>query len=236
MRKNKKRLALLLSVVAVVCAMSCVLAYFTDYETATVSATAGTLDIALSESWDAANINRQNAKPGDIFDLDYTVTNNGNKSADVRETFVIRSTIAMTAAAPEFQIYAAGDVEKAADGTYGPKAGKKPIVTGVLSNGDKTITFCLPEFSVNGTGNAAEKGDASESKNGYTIEDNKMTGNYVILFSRAASNAFQGAEVTIDYLAEAKQHRNTDESVWNTVASESIAFAGSTVKAVPAAS
>lgn len=235
MRINKRRLALLLLVVAVICAMSCVLAYFTDYETATVSATAGTLDIALSESWDASNANRENAKPGDIYNLDYTVTNNGNKSADIRETYVIRSTIAMNAAAPEFQIYAAGDVEKAADGTYGPKAGKTPIVTGVLSNGNKTITFSLTEFSVNGTGTAAETGDASRSGNGFTISNNKMTGDYVILFSRAASNAFQGAEVTIDYLAEAKQHRNTDNTVWNTVASETITFAGSSVKAVPAA-
>lgn len=235
MRKNKKRLALLLFVVAIVCAMSCVLAYFTDYETADVEATAGTLDIALSESWDASNVNRENAKPGDIYNLDYTVKNNGNKSADVRETYVIRSTVAMTAAAPEFQIYAAGDVEKAADGTYGPKAGKKPVVTGVLSNGNKTITFSLPEFAVDGTGIAAETGDASASGNGFSISKNVMTGDYVILFSRAASNSFQGAEVSIDYLAEAKQHRNTDNTVWGIVASETINFAGSNVKAVPAA-
>lgn len=235
MRKNKKKVALLLLAVAVVCAMSCVLAYFTDYETATVSATAGTLDIELVESWDESNVNRENAKPGDIYNLDYTVTNKGNKSADIRETYVIRSSIAMTASAAEFQIYAAGDVEKAADGTYGPKAGKKPIVNGVLSNGNKTITFSLPEFAVDGTGTAAETGDASASGNGFKISKNVMTGDYVILFSRAASNAFQGAEVSIDYLAEAKQHRNTDSTVWDIVASETIEFAGSDVNAVPAA-
>ena len=171
-----------------------------------------------------------NAKPGDIYALDYTVTNEGNKSADVRETFVIRSSVAMSAT-PEFEIYAANSVAKGADGTYAPKSGAKPVVndatTREVSTDKKTITYYLPEYVLNGTGTAAEI-EAGVTSNAKTFD-------YVVLFSKTAANTFQGAELTIDYLAEAKQHRNTDSTVWTTVASEQITFAGGSVKAVPAA-
>jgi len=235
MRKTKKLLAIVLAVVTLVSATALSLAYFTDYELATASATAGTLDIELAETWNNSNPNRENTKPGDIFDLDYTITNKGNKSADVRETFVIRSSVALNTSAPEFQIYFADDVQQIADGTYAPKAGKSAIVAGKLSNSNKTITFSLKEFTIDGTGTAAETGDASASTNGCTVSQNVMTGNYVILFSNAASNSFQGVDVTIDYLAEAKQHRNTGADTWAVVAKESITFAGGSVNAVPEA-
>ena len=232
MRLRKKRLGLTVLSLSLICAMSVsmVMAYFTDREQATATATAGTLNITLTESWDASNPARTNAKPGDIYNLDYTVTNEGNKSADVRETFVIRSSVAMSAA-PEFEIYAASSVVKGSDGTYAPISGAKPVVndstTRKISADKKTITYSLPEFVLNGTGTAAETEPG--------VSSNARTFDYVILFSKTASNAFQGAEVTIDYLAEAKQHRNTNDSIWATVATEQITFAGGSVKAVPAA-
>lgn len=232
MRKRKKRLGLTILSLSLICAtsISMVMAYFTDREQATASATAGTLSITLTESWNASNPARENAKPGDIYRLTYTVTNEGNKSADVRETFVIRSSVAMSAT-PEFEIYAANSVVKGSDGTYAPISGAQPVVnsstTRKISSDKKSITYYLPEFVLNGTGTAAE----TESG----VSSNAKTCNYVILFSKAASNAFQGAEITVDYLAEAKQHRNTNASVWTTVATDQITFAGGSIKAVPAA-
>ena len=244
MRKPKMRVALILVLVIVASAMTSAFAYFTDRETAEVTATAGTLQIELAETWNDSNPERENSKPGHIFNLDYTITNTGNKSADVRETFVIRSDVPMSNTAPEFEIYAANDVELITTGVdkglYAPKASAYPIVTGsserVISADKTKITYYLPEFTIDGTGTAKETGDASQSTNGSTIQDNVKTGDYVILFAKEAGNAFQGVDVTIDYLAEAKQHRNTDETVWSIVASETITFAGdAAVKAVPVA-
>lgn len=233
MRKSKKRLAALFLVFALVCTMATTLAYFTDREQAAAQGVVGTLDIVLTESWYASNTNRDNTKPGDIYNLDYTIANNGNKSADVRETFVITTTVAMTSSAPEFEIYKATDVTKGADGFYVPNTGAAPVVAvsdttnRVLAADGKTLTYHLPEFILDGTGPGAEDEPEADS--------NADTFDYVILFSKSASNDWQGAEVTIDYLVEAKQHRNTDDSIWATVASEEIDFAGSKVNAVPVA-
>ncbi len=235
MRNYKKRLSALFLALAVVCAMGMSLAYFTDHETASVSATAGTLNLELTQSWESANPDSDETKPGDIYKLDYTLTNKGNKSADVREYFVITSDVDLADTAPaEFEIYAASDVQTDANGFYVPKANAQPLSvrsTATISVSGKTyytIKYAIPEFILNGTGTAAE------TETGITT--NAKTASYVVLFTKNASNAFQGVHVTIDYLAEAKQHRNTDSSVWGTVASETFTFAGgSSIKTVPVA-
>lgn len=237
MKKYKKRLTALFLALAVVCAMGMSLAYFTDHEKATATATAGTLDLTLTESWahDNTSSTDDDAKPGDIYDLSYTLKNDGNKSADVRETFVITSDVQLAAGSPaEFEIYAASDVKKDGNGFYVPISGAQPLsvrTTGSYPGTDGktyyTITYKVPEFILNGTG------DNAETETGAL--GTQKVGSYVILFAKNASNAFQGVNVTIDYLAEAKQHRNTDPTIWTTVASESITLGGGSVSVVPAA-
>lgn len=225
MRNNKKRLSLTLAVLTLaLCAFAFTTAYFTDREQASASATAGTLDLRLVESWaDATNF-----KPGDKYDYTYTLANDGNKSADVRETIVITSSAAMaTTGQAEFEVYASGDIKQNTDGSWVPDAGKSPLAVRSISADGKKVTYKVPEFILNGTGTAAE------TESGITT--NTKTGSYVVLFSNTADNDFQGATITIDYLAEAKQHRNTDTTIWTTVASENITFAGNATKAVPAA-
>ena len=201
------------------------MAYFTDRETANVKATAGTVDLALTEAWaDVSNFN-----PGDMADFSYTIANNGNKSVDVRETVVVKSSVAMdTAAQAEFEIYHADNVEQAANGSYVPKAGAAPITEGakrVVSGDQKSIKYVIDEYVLNGTGLNAEE-EAGVDK---TSQDS----DYVLVFKGESSNAFQGAEVTVDLMAEAKQHRNTNGDTWATVATDSVTMGGAAVDAVP---
>lgn len=201
------------------------IAYFTDREAASTSATAGTVDITLTESWE----NVPNFNPGDKSNLSYNISNSGNKSVDVRETIVVKSSVAMdTASQAEFEIYRASNVEQAANGSYVPKSGAQPITSGgdrVVSQDGKTIKYLLDEYTLNGTGANAE------TESGITATNKDS--DYVLVFKGSSQNKFQGAEVTVDLLAEAKQHRNTDSDTWVTVATEDVTLGGQAVQAVP---
>lgn len=249
MKITRKRIGALFLVFALVLAMAMSLAFFTDREEASASAVAGTLGLDLDQDWVADNPDSGNLMPGDIYTLDYTLANTGNKSADVREFFVITSDVDLADTAPaEFEVYAVGDVEQdTTSGYYSPKANAQPLTVrttgsydvtaagpdGIEGNADDvattyyTVKYSIPEFILNGDPAL----DGAETETGITSHFKE--GSYVILFSKSATNAFQGANVTIDYLAEAKQHRNTDATVWDLIATESIQFAGADTNVVP---
>ena len=201
------------------------LAYFTDRVETDASATAGTVDIALSSNWqDVANFN-----PGDIADLSYEISSVGNKSIDVREKFVITSDTVLTdAAQSEFEIYARADVTQDSNGAYLPNPGAEPISIGedrIVGQNGKTITYVLDEYTLNGSGENAEVEDG--------ISATEKESEFVLVFNKDAVNDYQGAEVSVNYLAEAKQHRNTGADTWAEIANESVSLGGETADAVP---
>lgn len=201
------------------------MAYFTDRQTAEVSATAGTVDVGLTEAWaDVSNFN-----PGDMADMSYTISNDGNKSVDIRETIVVKSSVAMNAAdQAEFEIYKAEDVKELVNGSHVPEEDAEPIATGenrIVSADGKTIQYKIDEYTLNGTGENAEQED------GITAVENKS--DYVLVFKETSGNAFQGSELSVELLAEAKQHRNTDGDTWSVVATDSISIGGQDLNAVP---
>lgn len=222
--KTKKK-ALAAGALAGFCALAGTFAYFTDRVETSATAKAGTVDIALDANW----TNVANFNPGDKADLDYQVSNDGNKSVDVRERLVVTSSVALDAAAQaEFEVYKAADVEQDAAGAYVPKAEAKPVTDGakrIVSGDSKSITYVLPEYTLNGTGTAAE------TESGVSATDHSA--DYVLVFKGASSNVFQDADVKVSLLAEAKQHRNTDGNTWTTVSSESITLGNGNVNAVP---
>lgn len=221
MKKSKKRIISLCLALSLILSMAASFAYFTDRVQTSASFTAGTLELGMTADW----ATETNAVPGFKYDLGYSISNSGNKSADVRETIVLRSSLAFTSKdAAEFKIYKSTDVEQDASGAYVPKNGASTVGTATLTD-SKTITYKLDEYVLNGTGANAE------TENG--ISSNKADFSYVIIFDKAADNDWLGATVTVDYLAEAKQHRNTDANTWATVATQEITFAGSQVDVVP---
>lgn len=201
------------------------LSYFTDREAVNVEATAGTVDIGITADWqDVANFN-----PGDQADIGYTISSEGNKSVDIREKLVVKSSVAMAEdGQAEFEIYRAADVTPDGNGAYIPNPGAEPITTGaerVMSDDKTSITYSIPEYVLNGTGENAEVEDG--------IAETSKESEYVLVFKNSSQNAFQGAEVSVDLVAEAKQHRNTGAETWATVATESIAVGGQDISVVP---
>lgn len=221
---NKKK-AVLAGSLAGLMAIGGTFAFFTDRVETNANATAGTVDLSLTESWaDVANFN-----PGDKADLNYTIHNDGNKSVDVRERIVVHSSVAMnTANQAEFEVYKASDVEPDGNGAYKPKSGAQPITTGadrIISNDKHSITYEIAEYTLNGTGNVAEVEDG--------INAISHESKYVLVFKDSAANVFQGAEVTVDLVTEAKQHRNTGDDTWDVVSSESLTAGGQALNVVP---
>ena len=90
----------------------------------------------------------------------------------------------------------------------------------------KTITYVLDEYTLNGSGEYAEVEDG--------VSATEKESEYVLVFNKNASNDYQGAEVSVDFLAEAKQHRNTGSDTWAEIANENVSLGGETVNAVPA--
>lgn len=224
-KKNFKR-TLAVGALAGAVTLTGVMAYFTDRVNNSVQATAGTVDLALDADWtDVANLN-----PGDMIDLSYTIQNDGNKSVDVRERIVVKSSMAMdTEDQAQFEIYAASDVEQDASGAYVPKTDATPIATDadrVVSTDNTSIRYNLDEYTLNGTGTAAETEDG--------INETSKDSSYVLVFDREAKNAFQGATVNVELVAEAKQHRNTNDDTWNVISTDSITAGGETIEVVPA--
>lgn len=226
-RNLKKRIAACLAATALISAVGS-LAVFTDRAQSQATMKAGTLDLALTQTWVDDNAAALPVyAPGDILDLDYTLTNNGNLSTDIREMFVITSDKKIT---NEFDIYAAADVEQDSSGAYVPKSGATPIE--VRSSEDfgtgTKITYNIPQFTVNGTGENAETVDG--------ITSNAKTGDYVLLFNKDAANSVQGTSLKIEYLAQGLQHNNTGNDTWedSRVISEHITIGGEDISVVPA--
>jgi len=235
MKIRKRTLALVMAAITVLSLMTGSLAYFTDRMEGKAEATAGTLDLVLTDTSGTANkmtvAGESTAfKPGYAVTLDYTLTNAGNKSADIKESFVLTvknakgEDLALTAAAPQFQIYAKSDVTIANDNTVTLKSGAKAL--GTVSGNQ--LLYHVDQYTLNGTGTGAELETG--------ITTNAKTGAYVLVFMTTAGNEFQNVDLTLNYVAQAKQHRNsnTSDDAWNAVYETDVLKIGNTnIKVVP---
>lgn len=211
MKKPKKIMALVLAIATVAALAVGTFAFFTDRVQANATATAGTLELSLT----TPTLSKSTGlKPGTGCKVDFTLSNLGNKSADVKEVLILRSPKAMNTTTPEFDLYMASDVTLDADGKATIKANATPVATRVVAQDSKSITYTIDEFILNGTGAGAET-------EGTAVGISKAS-SYVLVFSSTAGNDFQGITVTLDYLAQAKQHRNTNAATWETVLTDRI--------------
>ena len=163
--------------------------------------------------------------PGDMRDGSFTVTNEGNKSIDVR------TTIALTAQAhdgtpltftgdsetqSEYDLYLASDVEFVEGYGYMPKEGAKPLQVKSINN--DIITYVVPEYVLNGN---SDKYDEVETVDGVT--EFTHTNEFVFVMKGGAGNEWQDSSVSLDVLVEAKQHENTAAG-WDIVAQENVSI------------
>lgn len=221
---NNKKTASVAIAGAVALTLMGSMAYFTDYATTQANGTAGTVALSMD-----SNINLLDAEgrdiinPGDMRDGSFTVTNEGNKSVDVRTTIVLTTQsntgfdLAFSGDAntqSEYDLYLRDDVELVEGYGYMPKEGAKPLQ--VKSIDQDTITYILPEYSLNGN---SDRYNEVETIDGVT--EFAHTNDFVFVMKGGAGNNWQNSSVSIDVLVEAKQHENT-QSGWDIVATENI--------------
>ena len=243
--KNKRlKFAAATSVAALILLIGASLAYFTDNTTGTATGTAGTVKISI----DTASFNLlnpdgdvDNFNPGDGRLISAAITNEGNKSVDVRATY--RITMKPTAPVTDFTALPSDEgtpmgwtLFDAADctlddttGNYAVNPGATPIaVPAWTKNGDGTFSAIFAASGVitlNGTGAGAEI-DVDEGSNKFD------SGGHVLAMLADSDNSYQAAVVTLDILAEAKQHRNTSGISWSQLETQTVAFGGGSATAV----
>lgn len=216
MKSKKKPITLILSILCVASLIVGSFAFFTDRVESNIDATAGTLTLGFTG---ITTSKTTNFKPGEGITLDFSLSNEGNKSADVLEVLVLSSSTAMTDGLnpAEFELYAASDVTLV-DGLATVNASATPLSVRTISSDKKQITYALPQFTLNGTGTGAEVEDG--------ITATSKASSYVLVFNSAAGNDFQGTDLTLYYEAQAKQHRNTNDDTWSKIKSATVSFAG----------
>ena len=232
MQKTNKRFAVVAGAVAAILAMGASFAYFSDYATSQATGTAGTVAIALDSDINLLDAEgRDILNPGDMRDGSFDVTNEGNKSIDVRTTIKLvakdheGNAINFTGDAEtqsEYDLYLASDVELVEGRGYMPKADAKPLE--VKSIEGNVITYVLPEYSLNGN---SDKYDEVETIDG--VDAFAKDNDFVLIFKGEAGNEWQASTISMAVLVEAKQHENT-QAGWEIVATE-VLEGGTTVVA-----
>lgn len=200
----KKYLTLGMAVVCCLTLLVASLAFFTDKANVSATGTAGNIDLEFVDASEAnpAQSNTQAEvwtkgivktgdvmNPGDTYDLSYTLSNDGSKSIDVKHQFVIESNVALSSAD-------AGEYTIVVDGK---------TLTGALSNEGKTLTYDMTEYDV-------LKGSVEQDGEDSITYDTTLT------FSKEAKNAFMNNQITVTLTVWAKQHRNTTDADWASVA------------------
>ena len=235
--KRNKKVAIIAAVLAVIMVGAASFAYFSDRVSTSETGTAGSVQLSdISFTGRLLDADRKDIlNPGDERDLSFTVTNQGNKSIDVRETLVLEAFEAdgttpknFTATGQaEYEIYLASDVEADGQGSYAPKDGATPIATRTLDR--NKITYTPAHYTLNGK----DSQDPHEVETGIT-SDSKANP-YVLVFKGASDNSWQTTKIKVSALVEAIQHRNVqdNDAKWTTVRSESITLGASTYDVVP---
>lgn len=192
-------------------------------------------------------------------DLTFTVANNGTKSIRTRQTLIItcKQLVEVTSpgsAEPEMEevtldpSYLSLLIEE--DTEIGSKEGlgKKVYVMSDESeltpeeyaalDEDSELTVVAIKYQLtpdifDGVGESAEIEDVSTVKNEDDVAEKLYT--YKLKMDKDTPNAYQGATVSIDVIIEAMQYRNTANSDWETMTTQTVSgvLTGITQDTVP---
>ena len=200
------------------------LAFFSDTDDTSAQAKAGSVQINVSDLTieNAGNVNPGDEDPdvpdgsreGTSHDFDFTVTNTGNKSVVTRNIITLDvAKDGSTLDAGVLALYANGveltekyvrvdgsdEFIAAADYTTGKLAAVRYVVAGA---------------SLNGTG------DNAETETGIT--SNSVDYSYDLSLAYEANNDYQLADITAQIEVQAMQYRNTQDSTWDTVFTDTL--------------
>lgn len=189
------------------------MSYFTDYKSADTTQThAGTVEAELNLKTKDLTNGLGIINPGDVTPFNFTITNTGEKSIDVKPVITVKSDKAMNPDDMEFKIVK----ENKADGT-------ETLIDVVgrveMSNENKTATYTITDSAIAGSVEKdQDKDGATEASKDY---------NYYFAFDEDAKNNMQGAKLDITVEMYAKQHRNTEadhakDSDWTSIVEEKV--------------
>lgn len=235
----KKKISLILAVVCVCALVVGSFAYFTDrYEASADAKTASIKDIIqvtpdpddkdpdknpddkLEHVWEENNKDDKDpfVEPGDDKDLSFDLVNIGKGAIDVKETFILTSSVPLSSSdlengLLEFRLYSATSPD-----TYGAAVGQGKIAVEEISADRTQVKYSIPAFTLAPNANKAQT--------------------YKLVFDRAAGNKFQGATCKVEFLCEMRQ--TTDglavDKGWDNIQTSptTMKWGGEFVMAVPA--
>ena len=223
---SKKTKSIVALVLAVVMVFGMSFAYFSDYAQTSTTGKAGTVAVSVDSNMNLLDADGKDIiNPGDLRDAGFTVTNEGNKSIDVRSTIVLTTQSknagvdlafsGTNTTQSEYDLYLRSDVEEVEGRGWAPKDGAQPLQVKAI-DGD-TITYQTPVYSLNGNSDRYDEVETIDGVNAFA-----QTNDYVLIMKGAAGNEWQNSIVSIDVLVEAKQHENTSAG-WDIVAQENVA-------------
>ena len=214
-KRSRKIYAIIASVLAVVLLIGGTFAYFTDYATLQTSGTAGTVKIAVDDNINLLNEDGYDIlNPGDQRDVNFTVTNEGNKSVDASVVILLDVTdkdgnpITLTGDSEtqsEYDIYLRDDVELLEGRGYAPKEGAKPVQIKYIDGG--FMMYELPTLQLNGNSDLHDEVETIDGVNEFS-----HTYDFVLVFKGEAGNEFQASKINLEVLVDAIQHENTGGS------------------------
>lgn len=203
-------------------------ALYTDRQNDMEAAKIGKLEIILDMSpMETSQIYSQ----GDVFALDYNISNKQNTAADIKEIIYLTITdekgseIAVDPDNLPFTVYSESDTQNTPGKGYSIIDDASPL--GEIEVDNNVIKFTIPTYTLDGNNNLDEYQIIDGSKGDST------TGESVILFDSTFGNDHSKLLLNIDIIIEGKQHFNTIEDSWQELEVVSyILSTGETVKVV----
>lgn len=212
-KKDKKKYLLILLFLAftALLGITFIAAYYSDLFTKSGKVTAGTLKINGTYTF-FVNGNEthiediKNLNPGDIIVVNGTITNQGNKSAWVRDTFTFENAELFL---PYLEVYSYAFTQA-------------ELASGVANDYLLTLndnTAVSGNAVINGSGEDAE---TETGEDYYYLNESSYTVSYTIYFLPSATNETQGEIFTFTVGVQALQFRNNNatepnDAAWLTV-------------------
>lgn len=177
---------------------------------------------SLNDIYLDSNGNLKNLNPGDIIPIDFTVTNDGNKSVIEKSYVYLIFNNGQTSGSPTDNVY--GDYSNFIDmvSVLDEKGEKVNVTSGVYKVGDnasfKALRFEIPENGtiLNGTGANAE------TETGVT--SSSATHKFKVKFGVDANVHTQNQSMQIKIFTQAMQYRNTGNNDMSSLMDDSAVF------------
>lgn len=226
---NKKKITIILSVVALLVIFGSSLALFSDRNSSEFVAELGTVEIELDDM-NLTNSDRIAPGNGDVNNPDgstgnvehkfsFKFKNNGNKSIRTRYTIVLSAKNNNEFLDAKHMSLTENGLELSGK-EYLDKDGN---TVNAYSDDIKAIKYTLDGDIFDGYGeDILDGGDAEKEDLSSVVRENdkgdvEKLYSYNFILSRDAENEYQNADVIIDVIAEAMQYRNTRDSNFDNI-------------------